>query len=339
MGHSRRLLVLVIIALPALACRAALRLVSDAVPAPTAAVTTMPSSGGLAASCPLEMGSVLRAANTQSLSFSMFPTVDTGSDIYVPLVTYAVSGDDLSSPVLDKVPQSLVRYQNDFGTQQSAWKLFTELIPRDWRSMISQFQIMTDGPGGVLSAVEQTRDDPKSWVLETDIADIPDAKNLTFTLLHEFGHLLTLGPSQVPPNLQVFTHPDSMRVRNRALATCPDYFPGEGCSLPTSYVNVYFSRFWKGIYDEWSAIDQIGNDGRREGKLDSFYRKYRQQFVDSYAVTSPVEDIAETWAFFVLSPRPSGTSVENQKLQFFYQYPELVTLRAQILSGLCAAKP
>ena len=52
-----------------------------------------------------------------------------------------------------------------------------------------------------------------------------------------------------------------------------------------------------------------------------------------------MEDIAETWAFYVLSARPPGISVEDQKIQFFYRYPELVALRAQILNNLCALNP
>ncbi len=338
MRPIRRLLIPILIALPALACRAALRLVSELSPTPAGNLTATPFAT-TQAYCPRETGLILRQANTEMLPPGRFPSLDTSVEVYIPLVTYTVTGDALSKPVLEQIPRSLLSYQNDFVTQQSAWRLFTELIPADWRSMVGQFQIITDGPGGVLSAVEQTPDNPRTWILETDIADIPDTRNLTFTLLHEFGHLLTLGPSQVPPNLQVFAHPNSARVRDRAIAACPNYFPGEGCSLPTSYVNAYFDLFWKSIYGEWSAIDQIDSDTRREAKLDDFYAKYRSQFVDSYAVTSPVEDLAETWAFYVLSPRPSGGSVEDQKLQFFYAYPELVTLRDQILSRLCALNP
>ncbi len=287
----------------------------------------------------METGAILRDANSEGPSLAHFPSVDTGGDIYVPLVTYTVSGDQILDPVLAKVPRSLDRYQKDFAAQQSAWALFTSLIPRDQRLMLGQFQIMTDGPGGVLSAVEQTPQDPRSWRLEVDIADVPDAKGLAFTLLHEYGHLLTLGPSQVPPDPQVFNHPDSTAIRDRALAACSDFFPGEGCSLPSSYINVFFGRFWNGFYAEWSAIDQINDDGRYEARLHAFYRKYRDQFVDSYAATSPMEDIAESWAFFVLSPRPSGASVEDRKLQLFYQYPELVRLRLHILASLCALDP
>jgi hypothetical protein len=61
--------------------------------------------------------------------------------------------------------------------------------------------------------------------------------------------------------------------------------------------------------------------------------------VTEYATASPSEDIAESWAFFILSPMPDLSSIANEKLLFFYEYPNLVTLREQILTRLCAAFP
>ncbi len=325
-----------------------MRLVTDGVPTPSAApvaATAAPAASATSttvaqASCPVETNAIIRAANSENLPLSRFPTVDTRDRTDIPLVTYNVIGDELSAPILAKdVPDDLVPYQTDFVPQRASWHLFTELIPATQRTMLAQFQVITDGPGGVLSAVEQTSNDPRKWVLETDIADAADMRNLAFTLLHEFGHLLTLSAGQVPPNLEVFNNPNSARVHDRAVGACSTYFPGEGCSLPNSYVNAFFGRFWTDLYQEWNAIDQIEDPDRRDARLHMFYRKYRDRFVDSYAATSPVEDIAETWAFYVLSPAPTGDSIADEKISFFSAYPELVALREQIRQGICAAKP
>ncbi len=343
MKPRRRVLLTLLIVLPTLACQAAMRLVQGAAP-PSATTAAAPPVQGTAAptrrvSCSDEARSVVLAANSEGSLPSQFPSVDTSNSIDVPLVRYNVSGNDLSAPILSRAPDSLVPYQRDFDRQRATWKLFATMIPEDQRGMVKQFAVITDGPGGVLSAVEQTHNDPRSWILEADIADMGDTKNLAFTLLHEFGHLLTLGPTQVPPDEQVFNNPNNTRTRERAVAACGSYFPGEGCSLRTSYINTFFGGFWKSIYDQWNTIDQLQDEDRRDAQLHAFYHKYQDQFVDWYAVTSPVEDIAESWAFFVLSPRPTGDSIQDQKLQFFYAYPELVALRQQILSGLCTANP
>lgn len=148
-----------------------------------------------------------------------------------------------------------------------------------------------------------------------------------------------MSPSQVPPDLQIFNNPHSRRLLAQAQAACPSFFPGEGCSLPNSYINAYFDQFWLDVYDEWSSIDAIDDDDRRDTRLNSFYQKYSERFVDPYAVTTPAEDIAETWTYFILEPLPDGVSVADEKILFFYQYPELVTLRLEILESLCKAQP
>jgi hypothetical protein len=58
--------------------------------------------------------------------------------------------------------------------------------------------------------------------------------------------------------------------------------------------------------------------------------------VDDYATTHPTEDIAESFAYFVFSPEPTGDSIKDQKIAFFYEYPELVKLRQSILQGGCS---
>jgi len=41
----------------------------------------------------------------------------------------------------------------------------------------------------------------------------------------------------------------------------------------------------------------------------------------------------------VLSPRPQTDTIADQKLLFFYKYPELVLIRDQVLQNLCKVQP
>lgn len=56
-------------------------------------------------------------------------------------------------------------------------------------------------------------------------------------------------------------------------------------------------------------------------------------------MTNPEEDMAESWAFFVLGPEPAGDAIAEEKVLFFFHYSELVELREQILSNLCVSFP
>ena len=251
-----------------------------------------------------------------------------------PLVTYSVEGDAIIRPEYPPVPGQVAEYQQDVAGQQEIWRFVTDVIPADQRTWIIHFEVYTDGVGGSLGAVEQT-DDPHYWRLQVDLIDAGSFADLSTTLIHELGHLLTLNDSQVTTDQRVFLNPDDERVYQQAEAACSTYFVFEGCSRPDSYLNLFFSRFWTDIYDEWLAVDQEEDRRVYEERLDAFYQAYALQFVSSYAATSPTEDIAESFMYFIFSPRPSGETIADQKVLFFYEYPEMVDLRQRILEHLC----
>lgn len=330
--------------LSSLACRAATRLIIPdtptapppptftALPAPTETATpTATATVEANASCPLLLDDIMDAAT------SFGGSEDAREERF--LVIYAVNGDEIEDPQYETVPVDLKDEQEDLVAQKSIWNFFTSIIPAEQRSLIAEYAIMTDGKDNVLAAVSQTYDDPSLWALEVDIKDSDNYHSLTFTLIHEFGHLLTLNPSQVPPDMDVFNHPDDDSVYQQAVDACPGYFPGEGCSDPASYINAFFERFWPEIYDEWLQIDAIEDEDTYYQKLNEFYDKYQDQFLTDYAVTNPAEDIAESWSFFVLSPKPEANTIADEKILFFYDYPELVDLRQNILNRLCISFP
>jgi len=253
------------------------------------------------------------------------------------LATYVVDKDKLIEPTYEEVSADLQDEQDNVELHQQIWEYFITLIPIEQRGMLAEYSITTDGAGGTLAAVSQTWYNRKKWALEVDLADVSDKYSLTFTLVHEFGHLLTLGPEQVPPDKAVFDNPEDNDIYLQAVSQCPRYFPGEGCANADSYINAYYQKFWAELHDEWNEINLEEDENVYYEKLDDFYYKYQDRFVSDYAVTDPEEDMAETWAFFIFTPAPSGETIAQEKVLFFYQYPELVALREQILNNACAA--
>lgn len=251
------------------------------------------------------------------------------------LVTYSVSGDQISDPQYGHIAADLAGFQEDAASHREIWETFTALIPQDERSLLAEYSIVTDGEGNILAAVTQTFFDPALWALEVDIRDSDDKFNLTYTFIHEYAHLLTLGPGQVTPSVAVFNNPDDDDIYFNEASACPDYFPGEGCSQPDSYINAFFEQFWADIHADWQDINLIEEDDAYYEALDDFYFAHEDRFVTDYAATNPEEDIAEAFTFFVLSPHPDSDTIKGKKILFFYQYPELVQLRAEILTRVC----
>jgi hypothetical protein len=236
------------------------------------------------------------------------------------LVVYQVSGNEISSPKYETgVPAEFIPYQKDFESQAKIWKFVTDVIPADQRKKVSEFIIFSDGYSNTTGAVGRA-EIPNTWTLELDIIDSQDLSALSTTVIHEFGHMLTLNDEQVGEN---------------DASLCENYMSADGCSKSDSYINVFYTAYWKNIYDEWSSAVVTENGEVDGNQVLNYYNKYADEFVTDYAPTGPEEDIAESWMYFVLGPRPAGDNVAERKILFFYHYPELVQLRQKVLNGLC----
>ncbi len=225
------------------------------------------------------------------------------------LVVYQVSGDQITNPNFLTVAENLKPLQADTASQQRIWDYFVQIIPAEQRTKITEYKIITDGTGNYLAqAQDKVKSDQNSttekWSLQVDLADFASERKFTAVLLHEFGHMLTWNINQLDYRLDA--------------ASCPRYFRDPGCSQPDSYLQHFFERFWTGISDK-----------------ETFYQTHPGDFVSGYAATAVSEDIAESWTHFVLSPKPAGDTVAEQKINFFYEFPELVQIRAEVIARTC----
>ncbi len=252
------------------------------------------------------------------------------------LALYDVRADQIGAPKFtSNIPADLASYQQNITAQKMVWDYFAGIIPADRRKEVANFIISSDGKGGMLASVQQDVNDPQKWALNVDIVDAGKPRNLTFTLIHEFGHLLTLNDSQVAVDTKVLSNPQDQQIHAQAASSCPQYFTTNGCSQPDSYINQFFNKFWPKLYPEWSKVNAKRDQNGYFTLIGNFYQHHPTQFVSPYAATSPEEDIAESWAHFILTPKPADDSIAHKKVLFFYDFPELVQLRDQIAYGLC----
>jgi hypothetical protein len=96
---------------------------------------------------------------------------------------------------------------------------------------------------------------------------------------------------------------------------CPNYEVSEGCTKATACLNNFVKKFW-------------GNNTTANFT--------ESTFVSEYASTDAVEDIAESFAFYVLGSNHSDATVKNQKMNFFNTYPELVKIREDMRKVLAS---
>ena len=99
---------------------------------------------------------------------------------------------------------------------------------------------------------------------------------------------------------------------------------------PGSYLDDFYQTFWTGYLDQCLACDDTYN----------FFLRFYDDFIDAYASTDPSEDICESFTYFVPRPRVpyAYQDVWSQKLDFFYNYPELVEFRTAVRGNLGLAR-
>lgn len=232
----------------------------------------------------------------------------------IKLTSYKVEGDMIVQQKDYVVSEELKGFQEDKLTHQELWARYTKLIPLSERERMVEFEVFY-GFGDIAGYVETiSENDLSKWKFALAI-DNPYGmssedyrKDYNYTIIHEFAHVLSLNESQV----------------NATASNCLTYETEEGCARNKSYLDTFYDLGWADIFEEWKASES-------EGARRKFYRTYKDRFVTEYAATNPVEDLAESFTHFIIQDeRSSNETLVGQKINLFYDYPELTSLREEI---------
>ncbi len=235
------------------------------------------------------------------------------------VASYSISGNTLT---LTKDWKNSSAFYANTTNQMELWDFYAQLIPSDLRPQMVKLELFADkddDTGAYVSPINEN--DLSKWELGFNMAYVWsdtfvfNKSEVAHNSVHEYAHVLTLNNTQV--------------VAGGSEDNCSTFFPGEGCSKSASYINQFFQNYWTDIYDESQAFDEDD-----DAAFFAFYDKYSTRFVTEYASTNPGEDIAESFARFVLLDQPTGSQIKDQKVRFFYEFQELVTIRSQIRAGI-----
>jgi hypothetical protein len=252
------------------------------------------------------------------------------------LVIYQVHGDEITDPATLYVPSEYHKYQEDTASHLRVWEFYVAMIPAELRAFVNEFVVFTDGSeGDTVAWVSPSATAEGLWQVGIDLLDSDYPPYLADTLVHETAHLLTLNTSQVPSEGDYYPYDEEQGK----FMYCEQYAGSGACSFPDSYMNLFYQEFWKDSYGEWWKLSQEAQDTQTFDEylqvMEGFYDQHSDWFINSYAATNVEEDMAESFAYFALNPKPSGNSIYEQKIAFFYDFPELVKYRKQIIEGLC----
>ena len=187
---------------------------------------------------------------------------------------------------------------------RALWEQVGAMLPEGSLDAFDRFTVFTDGEEEILAYVVPTDDDGARWELAVDPMDTGDAVNFAETVFHEYCHYLTL---------------NSQQVTYGGTPSYDCYAESELTARADSYLTAFYRAFWTDYLDDRLA-DPVTY---------GFYLRHADDFLTSYAATNPSEDIAESFAYFILYDKAEGEGLQAQKQNFFYAYPELVAFRDQ----------
>jgi hypothetical protein len=213
------------------------------------------------------------------------------------LARYEVQGGNLGPLVSGK----------DEAQARTVWTLYTQLIPPDDRQTITTYAVYDGSGQGAHTAGFVTELGPDSWLLAVKPNSPKGQYDLADTLIHETIHVLTLGGQQTDTKIP----PDQ----------CPTNLgAGIGCPKPGSYLAAFVAKYWPPpLFQEWRQSEASHS-------IKAFYMSHADDFVRAIAATNPRDDIAETFAAWVLDT-PGVPPGATAKEQFFQGYPEFVAIK------------
>lgn len=224
---------------------------------------------------------------------------DTAADT-VTVATYTVSGEKLAGASKD---------------QTAIWRSVVALVPSPLLSLVKRvefFEVKESDAATETDGWALLSDDGQSFTLGLNLVNATvafvdcDAEMRTtfeLTIVHEFGHVLSFRASQMDENAVGTLQLD------------------EGTLKPDAYLNVFYEKFWKKAYPNHGVNATSDDEGTR------LYLKALNSFVSEYAATGPLEDFAESFAWFVSHDKPKGMTTADQKVLQFWAWPELVGFR------------
>jgi len=196
---------------------------------------------------------------------------------------------------------------------EKIWNLFAEVAGDEFvDNYVTRYATYRFPESGILGFVQFLDEEEPSWgfAFNANASDFNSKKwkrDMASVVLHEYAHILTKNGDQTD-------------YKFRSTYNCKtSYLSNIGCAKKKSYINAFVKEFW-------SQSDIEASEENRE----AFYKKNTDKFITEYAAKDPEEDIAESFTQFIVYSKPTGDDINDQKILFFYDYPELVEMRSRI---------
>lgn len=210
-----------------------------------------------------------------------------------------IKKDDSLSKIKFKLNKS------ELSNLKKAHNVFVKIVPRKWRKKVNKILVYKNN----FSAAFASGD-----TLGVNVDINYDSYSLISTLVHELAHFFSM---------------DEKQRKNVKWVEETEYKDSLYEYKKDSYLNRFYETFYVDIPRVWR-----NNTNKSKKDFNDFYELNSDNYVSDYAVNNYDEDFAESFKDFVLNYLPDTNLGKDKKLKFFYQFPELILLRTQILKNI-----
>lgn len=200
------------------------------------------------------------------------------------------------------------------ATAQSVWDLFVDVVTAtEIDEMVVEYDTGDAPDSETLAYVTPVGDDNSTWAFAANLAFANDEDLLRATIVHEYGHLISLSSDELEDGA----------------TTCETLDLSEGCAHEDAAIYAFHLDFWNSYGDDAPDADNDDPDLAYD-----FFLAHEDAFVSDYAATNVTEDFAESFMTFVLEDEPAGASPVADKLAFFWEREGEPERRDRIRSAL-----
>lgn len=208
----------------------------------------------------------------------------------------------------------------DKANLENVIKLLNKILPKNELGKIAEIELIKDDLIDSPMYVLYTKStNGMKLGINLAILDNEYYKNQEFlihSIIHEFAHVFSMDKNQLI-SYYVIDNPDYVW----------ELLDGY---KEDSYLKKFYNTFWKDLPEGWTTTKY-----KSQKEMVDFYLLNFEVFSNGYASTNVHEDFAESFKFFITENIDFNSDyILEKKVKFFYQFPELVLLRLQILKNL-----
>ncbi len=187
-----------------------------------------------------------------------------------------------------------------------AWELLATVTDPGTRAAIVRLVAFeSDGETLAFAGPVDPNDNTAFYVAVDANADT-GGDEFAVTVIHELAHVLTGGPADVDIDTSSFE--------------CETWHNGYGCAVGGGAIDEWVDTFWTD-----AALDALPVDGRPDLDAGDARCSLDRSFLGAYAASHPEEDLAETFAAYVLGAEVPPEA--DAKLDFFDARPRFAAVR------------